>query len=858
MPCPSNITWSTFTTNPCDSLAWSIGDEGRFLQYIVSDTIDCGGTCEEIQTGNASAIVDVGASEVYLTLQLVGSGEMQLSGKDEVLVFLNNQLIISGSSVGGGLTCTNGSLNLQYFRRPPYFLGPNTQHTIDVEFSTLDTQNQSGCFFYLSAITECTTVTPTPTPTNFTKPCRGVDCWCGRDCECVGENCPSPTPTPTQTNTPSNTVTQTVTPSNTPTPTVTPSTCYGCTLWTVTVTQGDLDNSPDGKVYVDYVPCESTTPIRVSYSYPGTYQEAICVNICYTPTICTDYTPSCVAPTQGSSLTNTMKNCKVVDPVCNETFSLNVSEPGYSEFYNLVDLGQSFGNLEVTISGTNFNEITEIFVGNLENGFGDSFIFDKGRFTQTKTVGFFTQRNKSKLDISIYSQGTTQNPFSANTITFKVLCPTTIPCIEPSPTPTQTVTQTNTSTPTPTPTNTITPSVTPSNTSTPPVTPTNTETTTQTPTQTPSVPYCCYQYEITNYYTTTVTVYYTDCDGNPGSVNATGNGQQTYINCARPGSISYAGDACDGGNVDCISINQSSLSCNNCEASPTPTPTHTITPTKTNTPTPTQTPTNCFYDATFTEVFTPPYTPDPPGQPAPCSSGMDVVFVVDYTGSMGGVINGIKNSIASIASTIVTESNNNYRLGLVIFDESEGQQNSYTSDPGYTSLPASQKYVLQGRSSFVNSSSNYNFYIFITAVEKMSLNNQSSFTTQLNKLNTAQFSLGDGLAGPEPSDLAVNLVATNNIVGYNYFAGTFRSGVSKIIILITDNLPSGTDDRYDANDVAYVNSLIQPLYNQNIRVLLMTTASNNILYTLATSTNGLVSNGFSGAQIIKAIQDICP
>jgi hypothetical protein len=37
----------------------------------------------------------------------------------------------------------------------------------------------------------------------------------------------------------------------------------------------------------------------------------------------------------------------------------------------------------------------------------------------------------------------------------------------------------------------------------------------------------------------------------------------------------------------------------------------------------------------------------------------------------------------------------------------------------------------------------------------------------------------------------------------------------------------------------------------------MTTMGNNVLYDLATGTNGLVSNGFSGANIITAIQNIC-
>ena len=49
---------------------------------------------------------------------------------------------------------------------------------------------------------------------------------------------------------------------------------------------------------------------------------------------------------------------------------------------------------------------------------------------------------------------------------------------------------------------------------------------------------------------------------------------------------------------------------------------------------------------------------------------MDVAFIVDYTGSMGGEIDAIKTGIASIINTIDTASGaNNYRLGLVTADE---------------------------------------------------------------------------------------------------------------------------------------------------------------------------------------------
>lgn len=116
----------------------------------------------------------------------------------------------------------------------------------------------------------------------------------------------------------------------------------------------------------------------------------------------------------------------------------------------------------------------------------------------------------------------------------------------------------------------------------------------------------------------------------------------------------------------------------------------------------------------------------------PCSFGMDVVFSIDYTGSMGGVIDKIKQEVSILTNSIVTLSNNNYRLGLVIFDEFIQSLNQpigsglpYFNQIGYQSLPLQQRYI---NSSTPTSQA-------ITAFEVLSPNNQSSFITQLSKLN---------------------------------------------------------------------------------------------------------------------------
>jgi hypothetical protein len=228
-----------------------------------------------------------------------------------------------------------------------------------------------------------------------------------------------------------------------------------------------------------------------------------------------------------------------------------------------------------------------------------------------------------------------------------------------------------------------------------------------------------------------------------------------------------------------------------------------------------------------------------------CADGMDVVFLVDYTGTMSGAINAVKSSIASIASTIVTESSNNYRLGLVLFDEYlSGTVSSYSTGSAYIDLPSSQKYIntgLAGR------------YQWITAMEVFSQNNESTFTTQLNTINSNSFALGGGVGLPEPSDMGVDRIVNYDLVG------AFRNDVSKLIVIITDATPSGNDDVTNATDTAFVNTLITDCNEKGIKVLLMknNSSSKEPLETLALETGGLVSDSFTPSAIITSIENIC-
>lgn len=231
-------------------------------------------------------------------------------------------------------------------------------------------------------------------------------------------------------------------------------------------------------------------------------------------------------------------------------------------------------------------------------------------------------------------------------------------------------------------------------------------------------------------------------------------------------------------------------------------------------------------------------------EPSPCSLGMDVVFLMDITGSMGGAIDAIKTQVSNIVNTITTESGGDYRLGLVTFDEYvSATVSNYSNKPDYISLPTIQK--------FVNAAPTRAQWI--TAFETMSLANETTFTTQLNKLNTASIPMGIGYGIPEPSDMGIN-----RILNPNNIAGTFRTGAAKFIIIITDAAPSGDDDVYNSTDISYINGALQTAcISQNVKILLMSTAAVNALNTLAINTGGVSSNSFAPEAIIAAIEQVC-
>lgn len=237
--------------------------------------------------------------------------------------------------------------------------------------------------------------------------------------------------------------------------------------------------------------------------------------------------------------------------------------------------------------------------------------------------------------------------------------------------------------------------------------------------------------------------------------------------------------------------------------------------------------------------------------PYSCEAGMDVAFLIDYTGSMGNAISDIQSSVSTIVNTIETESGGDYRLSLSIFDEvTKGGNPGYASQTDYTSLPAAQKVI-------INSGANRQQYL--TMMEKFAPANKVSFGNQLAKLNASML-LGSGVGFPEPGGLLLNEILNNN------FAGSWRTtNIAKIAIIITDAPAGGDDDMADATDDAYLANLAATANAMGVQCILITSmgagTSNYELQLIDNNSDGVKLTGADfrevSGDIITLIQDLC-
>lgn len=133
---------------------------------------------------------------------------------------------------------------------------------------------------------------------------------------------------------------------------------------------------------------------------------------------------------------------------------------------------------------------------------------------------------------------------------------------------------------------------------------------------------------------------------------------------------------------------------------------------------------------------------------------MDVVFVIDNSGSMAGVINEVQTQIGKIADAVAAASGGDYQFGLI-------------------AMPANDVDV----------------YLDLAA------NNRADLDTAVKRMSTSP-SCGLGIAYDEALDTVLHNLGPrtgSNGSQTGTFAGKFRSQAAKIIMIITDTGPQGFD-----------------------------------------------------------------
>ena len=143
----TGLTWATTVDNPCDATPWVISNQNLKIRYNITNSLNCGGTCDVTQSGTATATITVGAVDVIMGLSFNGIGELQDADFEKITFSLDGTIIANANAAGGGLGCATGPVIQTYTTPPPYLLLAGTVHTLFIDFTTNDGFYHFGSFY---------------------------------------------------------------------------------------------------------------------------------------------------------------------------------------------------------------------------------------------------------------------------------------------------------------------------------------------------------------------------------------------------------------------------------------------------------------------------------------------------------------------------------------------------------------------------------------------------------------------------------------------------------------------------------------------------------------------------------------
>lgn len=154
-----NITWDTSIYSGQNyGNPWTVSNGGSRLRFDLEDDSErCGGRNENIQSGTATATIEVVGADVALGLVFSGIAEKQDTGYENIFFYLDGNLVASATSPGGGLGCEMGAAIVTYHVAPPYILTAGL-HTLLVDADSGDWRYHVGSYY--QADFTCNPVTP--------------------------------------------------------------------------------------------------------------------------------------------------------------------------------------------------------------------------------------------------------------------------------------------------------------------------------------------------------------------------------------------------------------------------------------------------------------------------------------------------------------------------------------------------------------------------------------------------------------------------------------------------------------------------------------------------------------------------
>jgi hypothetical protein len=147
----TGLSWTTSITSGSSCSPppyWLTSADNKSVSFIIADSSNCGGWCNQKQAGIATAKITVKEYNVKMSIYFDGVGELEQSSYESLKFFLDNTELANAHAAGGGKGCTAfGPIVKNYIVPNGYILSSGTTHDLKIVFDTNDALYHVNCFY---------------------------------------------------------------------------------------------------------------------------------------------------------------------------------------------------------------------------------------------------------------------------------------------------------------------------------------------------------------------------------------------------------------------------------------------------------------------------------------------------------------------------------------------------------------------------------------------------------------------------------------------------------------------------------------------------------------------------------------